>query len=76
LITDLNRKEGIKKASDCTCGKSQEKGKCGVEQGKNAIEISAFYLYFLGLIFFNFHLQFNVVQPYLNWVNFTLNIQL
>jgi len=34
LITDLNRKEGIKKASDCTCGKSQEKGKCGVEQGK------------------------------------------
>ncbi len=57
-------------------GSHKKKANVGLNKEKNAMEISAFYLYFLGLIFFNFHLEFNVVQPYLNWVNFILNIQL
>jgi hypothetical protein len=55
-------------------GSHKKKANVGLNKEKNAMEVIASYLYFLGLILFNFHLEFNVVQPYLHWANFTLNI--
>ncbi len=54
LITDSNRKEGIKKASDCTCGKSQKKGKCGAEQGEECNGNKCILSVLLGIDIFQF----------------------
>ncbi len=75
LVTDLDRREGIKKANDYTYGKPERKGKCGVEQGK-VCNGSKGILFVLWIDIFQFHLVFDVVQSYSHWANFSINIQL
>jgi hypothetical protein len=57
-------------------GSQKERANVGLNKEKNEMEVKASYLYFFGIDIFQFHLGFDVVQPYSHWANFSINIQL
>jgi len=57
-------------------GSLKERANVALNKEKNAMEVRVSYLYFFGIDIFQFHLVFDVVQPYSHWANFSINIQL